>query len=462
MATFHGYIRRDGSDYQIVVSEVDVEDISGGQEGSIRILERDASTTLLELSALNLNLRTTDSYLPGGNVFQSTITEAQYNTILPVTSFNRVDSGTIIDYIYQDQVELFLGPSFETTAITNTDTTELPYIDSDDVLVVDHDGTYEYRVTDHTDNMTVLCETIDINDAVSLSLDAPANYDSGTTFDIVLSAVDQDGTITTASLTDNGVEVLTANQVASLIANGTLTISDYSATGNAVLIFSAIDNSGHTASVTHTVSINNTTITVMYVDGTGSNATLNNTTMFTMAGVPGEAWTAPSKTVTRIDATTRLDTVTCSETGDTGDNVNCTSTGTSATSRAVQTSGTFPLTNTAVILTIEATVDTLADRNCSFGSPQYSGGGNGGFFDFTPNFAGGGTFSASAGGQVDSFGTSTVTFSRDGGRTSGPSGTRVGGASSAGFGSYENFSLSFSVGESATHRSCSVSTRVFG
>ena len=47
MATFHGYIRRDGSDYQIVVSEVDVEDISGGQEGSIRILERDASTTFV-------------------------------------------------------------------------------------------------------------------------------------------------------------------------------------------------------------------------------------------------------------------------------------------------------------------------------------------------------------------------------------------------------------------------------
>ena len=129
MATFNGYARNNnGANYELVLSEVDVPEISGDQDASIRFLDRDTTTTQLEIEGLRLELRTSDTSLPGGNVFHTPITQAQYDSITEISSYTVTNSGIDTQYFYADQVELFLAPTFISAPITNRDTSTLPYI----------------------------------------------------------------------------------------------------------------------------------------------------------------------------------------------------------------------------------------------------------------------------------------------------------------------------------------------
>ena len=156
MATFHAYISTDGTDYNLVLSEIDhIDDISGDQSASIRVLGFDGSTTI-ELEGVFLDLQNTDTYLAGGDIFHLSLTESQYNTILPVTSYTRTEGTDTINYLYENQIELYLGPTFTPTAITNEDTSVYPHlidrVDSNGFtqkdLVVAHDGLYQVTITD--------------------------------------------------------------------------------------------------------------------------------------------------------------------------------------------------------------------------------------------------------------------------------------------------------------------------
>ena len=259
MATFHAYISTDGTDYNLVLSEIDhIDDISGDQSASIRVLGFDGSTAI-ELEGVFLDLQNTDTYLAGGNIFHLSLTESQYNTILPVTSYTRTEGTDTINYLYENQIELYLGPTFTPTAITNEDTSVYPHlidrVDSNGFtqkdLVVAHDGLYQVTITDADMLSVVQSIVIDVNDKPNVSL-SPAEdflFDSGDDLVFGLSVADHDGTLASVSFKANGVEVLDSTQMSTLSTSGELMVTVSNVIADTTFELSAVDSDGSTASV---------------------------------------------------------------------------------------------------------------------------------------------------------------------------------------------------------------------
>lgn len=95
--------------------------------------------------------------------------------------------------------------------------------------------------------------------------------------------------------------------------------------------------------------INETTITIFFTDNTGSNATLNDGSSIVLTGTPGDSFPQQLRSVSAIGGRV-LNSVTCSESGDGGNNVTCTTSG-----GTIIINGTFPSGSTSVTLSISAT-----------------------------------------------------------------------------------------------------------
>ena len=211
------------------------------------------------------------------------------------------------------------------------------------------------------------------------------------------------------------------------------------------------------------VWVNEVTITFLFIDSTGSNVNFNGNLTQTVVGVPGTTFSSFSRTVTRVDdsgggegPSTKLNGATCTETGDVDNVITCAVTGSGNVSRTITVSGTIPSNASTIMLDISADTTTLLSRNCS-ASPLsiVSPTGDTPIFTVGPQFSGGGNYSAVAFGTTDDAADrNVITYTFNGGITSGASGVVFGGNGDSGAGSYESFTVGYNVGENDSYRSC--------
>jgi len=228
---------------------------------------------------------------------------------------------------------------------------------------------------------------------------------------------------------------------------------------------------------TDSIFINETTLTIAFVDNTATGSSLNSITSVSFTGSPGSSFSSFSRSVNRTNGTYAVTGASVSEVGDPSGNVNTSVSGSGNVSRSISISGTIPTTTKTVTLTVNSTVNALLARNMVFGTtssayptPWTNWVSYGIASNPNPSWSGGGTATASM-----SPGTVDVMYSIDSISGSYVTGTCGGGLSQSGMvsGSTPSFraikcgsattssiiaTLSISVGETSTYQSGSVST----
>ena len=102
--------------------------------------------------------------------------------------------------------------------------------------------------------------------------------------------------------------------------------------------------------------VNQTTLTIAFVDNTGSTANLNSSASISLVGIPGASFAQQQRFVTAASGY-NLNSVGCAESGDTGNNVTC-----SVSGGTININGTYPTTPVTVTLTITAATTALIVR----------------------------------------------------------------------------------------------------
>ena len=116
--------------------------------------------------------------------------------------------------------------------------------------------------------------------------------------------------------------------------------------------------------------VNETTLTIFFIDNTATGSSLNSTSSAVFTGVPGSAFSAFSRSVNRSSGAYAVTGASVSEAGDSGGNVSTSVSGSGNVSRNISISGTIPTTSTTITLTVNSTVNALLSRNLVFGSPN--------------------------------------------------------------------------------------------
>jgi len=222
------------------------------------------------------------------------------------------------------------------------------------------------------------------------------------------------------------------------------------------------------------IFINETTLTIAFVDNTATGSSLNSTTSVSFTGSPGTSFSSFSRSVNRTNGTYAVTGATVSEVGDPSGNVNTSVSGSGNVSRSISISGTIPTITKTVTLTVDSTVNTLLSRNMTIGSRtsptsykssytgfqgmSFSGGGNASFC--VPAVAGGG---GSYGGQwnIDGGSQGTVQSACRGGvcmgLTSGNNPSIMLFGCDSGINGNQTTTVSMSIGETSTYQSGSSS-----
>ena len=148
--------------------------------------------------------------------------------------------------------------------------------------------------------------------------------------------------------------------------------------------------------------VNETTLTIIFVDNTATGSSLNSTSSAVFTGVPGSTFSSFSRSVNRTNGTYKVTGASVSESGDSGGNVNTSVSGSGNVSRTISISGTIPTTIKTITLTVNSTVGNLLARNMT--SLGGTGGGSWGTFSNTTDisWSGGGTATAVSPGVADS------------------------------------------------------------
>lgn len=230
--------------------------------------------------------------------------------------------------------------------------------------------------------------------------------------------------------------------------------------------------------------VNETTLTILFVDNTATGSSLNSTSSAVFTGVPGSAFGSFGRTVNRTNGTYKVTGASVSEAGDSGNNVNTSISGSGNVTRTITISGTIPTTSKTITLTVDSTVGNLIART---GSISYTlGSQNPALVNATTvlNFTGPGTatlsISATSNGQglygfqasttVNNFSSTTqsspphtsVSDSQSGvinGSSSPQNGAGVNGGANGG--AITGVTLGMSVAESSTHQAFSTSTVIY-
>lgn len=230
--------------------------------------------------------------------------------------------------------------------------------------------------------------------------------------------------------------------------------------------------------------VNETTLTILFVDNTATGSSLNSTSSAVFTGVPGSAFVDFDRFVNRTNATYKVTGASVSEAGDSGNNVNTSVSGSGNIQRTISISGTIPTTSKTITLTVDSTVGnliartgsisyTLVNNNTSIVTAQpvvlsWTGPGTG-TLEIYANSNGLGGAGFQAGLTVNNSSTTVpssaphtaVSNSRGGvinGSSSPPNG---GGVNSGTGGSITSVTLGMSVGESSTYQAFSTSTVIF-
>jgi len=114
--------------------------------------------------------------------------------------------------------------------------------------------------------------------------------------------------------------------------------------------------------------VNETTLTIIFVDNTATGSSLNSTSSAVFTGVPGNAFSSFSRSVNRTNGTYKVTGASVSESGDSNNNVNTSVSGSGNVSRNISISGTIPTTSKTITLTVSSTVGNLLSRNMNFNS----------------------------------------------------------------------------------------------
>ena len=233
--------------------------------------------------------------------------------------------------------------------------------------------------------------------------------------------------------------------------------------------------------------VNETTLTIIFVDNTATGSSLNSTSSAVFTGSPGSAFSTFSRSVNRTNGTYAVTGASVSEAGDSGNNVSTSVSGSGNVSRNISISGTIPITTRTITLTVNSTVNTLLARTATLtGAPLPSGGNTNGFnWNGAVSWSGGAPSTASLGVSsnydgLGGFGSKCALATPNGtvsteflssapnhtsasGSISISNGATYGAGTTGGFGSVIQGTtyISLSVGESSTYQSFSVSKLVW-
>jgi len=136
--------------------------------------------------------------------------------------------------------------------------------------------------------------------------------------------------------------------------------------------------------------VNEVTLTITFIDNTGSNISLTDASSVSFTGVPGTSWTSFSRNVSRTNGTVRITSATGSESGDTQNILSIVQSGSGRVTRTLTFSGTLPTVTQTITVTVTSTSVNLQTRTLYVGSGGsssselitigrvgWSGGGNG-------------------------------------------------------------------------------------
>lgn len=114
--------------------------------------------------------------------------------------------------------------------------------------------------------------------------------------------------------------------------------------------------------------INETTLTIAFVDNTSANINLDNAASVSFTGTPGDTWTSFNRNLTRANGTVRITGAAGTESGDTQNVLSIVESGSGRVTRQLTFSGTLPTVNQTITVTITDTVVNLQTRTLYVGS----------------------------------------------------------------------------------------------
>ena len=182
--------------------------------------------------------------------------------------------------------------------------------------------------------------------------------------------------------------------------------------------------------------VNETTLTIAFVDNTGSTANLNSSTSISLVGIPGASFTQQQRFVTAASGY-NLNSVGCAESGDTGNNVTC-----SVSGGTININGTYPTTSVTVTLTITAVTTALIVRPMTISRTFTPSGTTGNSsrearYDVTYSGSGSASFSGNTGfGNVAGGATCSISFSS--GSSAAPSSITINGNTNGIWANWQN------------------------
>jgi len=156
--------------------------------------------------------------------------------------------------------------------------------------------------------------------------------------------------------------------------------------------------------------VNETTLTIAFVDNTSANINLSSAASVSFTGTPGDTWSSFNRSLTRANGTVRITGATGTESGDTQNILSIVESGSGSVTRQLSFSGTLPTVTQTVTVTVTDSVVNLQTRTLYVGpggssSGQYitigrvgwTGGGNG-TVSVTANYPAGQIYSNEGGG----------------------------------------------------------------
>ena len=136
--------------------------------------------------------------------------------------------------------------------------------------------------------------------------------------------------------------------------------------------------------------VNETTLTIAFVDNTSANVNLSSAASVSFTGTPGDTWSSFTRNVTRANGTVRLTGAAGAESGDTQNILSIVESGSGTSQRDLTFSGTLPTVTQTITVTVTDTVVNLLARSLSVG-PGENQGTNQQSSIFTISWSGDGT-----------------------------------------------------------------------
>ena len=154
--------------------------------------------------------------------------------------------------------------------------------------------------------------------------------------------------------------------------------------------------------------VNETTLTIAFVDNTSANVNLNSAASASFTGTPGDTWSSFTRNLTRANGTVRITGAAGAESGDTQNILSIVESGSGSSQRDLTFSGTLPTVTQTITVTVTDTVVNLIARSLSVGPGGSSTNSNIGPFTISWNGDGAAVLNISSnygGGKLERSGT---------------------------------------------------------